>query len=86
MSKGFVYILLSNKDYRSYVGSTDDLEKRLIEHNQGKCKSTKYRRPLKLIYQEEFNSLAEARLREKFLKTRKGREELKEIFEKIKRS
>jgi putative endonuclease len=78
-----VYLLLSQKDKKSYLGSTDNLEKRLDEHNSGKCKSTKNRRPLRLIYKEEFDNLQEARTREKYLKSRKGRSELKYIFKNL---
>ena len=83
---GFVYLLLSLKDQRSYVGSTPDIIRRLKEHEEGKCKSTKDRRPLKLIYQEEYETLAKARKRESYLKTRNGRRELKKIFDKLNNS
>jgi putative endonuclease len=78
-----VYLLLSEKDYKTYIGSTNNLERRFQEHNLGEVSSTKNRRPLKLIYSENFNNLSEARIREKHLKTRKGRKELKIIFEKL---
>jgi len=80
MSKYFVYLLLSLKDNRTYLGSTSDLERRVREHNKGKNISTKNRTPFKLIYFEEYDSLALARKREKILKTRSGRRELKKIF------
>lgn len=80
MLKGYLYILISDKDGKSYVGSTNDLIRRSEDHFQGKVASTKHRRPLRLIYTEEFESLLEARIREKYLKTRQGRRELKKIF------
>ena len=83
MNKYFVYLLLSEKDKKTYVGSTDNLERRIVEHTNGKTPSTRNRRPLKLIYTEEFATLSEARSREKYLKTRSGRKELKIIFENI---
>ena len=83
LMKNFVYLLFSEKDHKTYVGSTDNIERRIVEHNNGKNFSTRNRRPLKLIYKEEFNTLLEARSREKYLKTRKGRKELKAIFEKL---
>jgi putative endonuclease len=83
MNRYYVYLLLSLKDKRTYLGSTVDLQRRLWEHNQGKSKSTKNRRPLKLIYFETHNTLEDARNREKFLKTKKGRRELAKIFEKL---
>ena len=42
----FVYILKSLKDKNLYVGSTNDIERRLAEHNSGKVDSTKHRVPL----------------------------------------
>jgi len=42
----YVSILSSKKDGRLYVGSTDDLKRRLEEHRQGRCESTRPRRIL----------------------------------------
>ena len=83
MKKFFVYLLLSEKDNRTYLGSTDNLDRRIFEHNNGQNKSTRHRRPLKLIYTEEKENILEARQREKFLKTKKGRNKLRDIFKKI---
>ncbi|OGI19241.1 MAG: hypothetical protein A3J06_04325 [Candidatus Moranbacteria bacterium RIFCSPLOWO2_02_FULL_48_19] len=83
--KGYIYILLSLKDYKTYTGSTDNLEKRLKEHHNGKCKATVNRRPLQLIYSEKIDSLDEARKREKYFKTASGRRALKKIFEDFKK-
>ena len=83
MNKFIVYLLQSHKDNRTYLGSTDNIVRRMEEHKHGKCQSTKNRRPLKLIYFEEYDTLAEARKREKYLKTRHGRRELKKIFENL---
>lgn len=43
----FVYILKSEKDKKLYTGYTNDLKKRLKDHNAGVVTSTKYRIPLK---------------------------------------
>jgi len=83
MNKYYVYLLLSEKDKKTYLESTNDLERRIKEHNNGKTPSTRNRRPLKLIYEEYFDTLSEARNREKFLKSRQGRKELKTIFKNI---
>jgi len=64
-----VYILYSLKDQDLYVGQTNNLEKRLIEHRQGKIKSTKNRQPLVIIHRESFSTRREAMKREKFLKS-----------------
>ncbi len=50
----YVYLLFSDKDSKFYTGSTNDLKRRLQEHNVGNVKSTKHRRPLKLIYYEVY--------------------------------
>lgn len=72
----FVYILQSLKDKKFYTGITNNLERRLKEHNKGKksTPSTAYRGPFKLVYFEKFNSRQVARKREKFLKSGTGRE------------
>ncbi|MBZ0181485.1 MAG: GIY-YIG nuclease family protein [Melioribacteraceae bacterium] len=75
----FVYIFTSLKDSKRYIGMTSDLSRRLNEHNSGKVKSTKNRRPLELIYTEEFISKQDALNRETFFKSGKGREFLKSI-------
>ena len=75
----YVYVLKSFKDHKRYIGLSNNLERRLEEHNNGKVTATKFRRPFKLIYFEEFNSRSEAAKREKFFKTGKGREFLKNI-------
>ena len=76
--KYFVYILRC-KDNTYYCGYTDDLEKRLKCHNEGKgAKYTKGRGPCELIYSEEFEKKNEAMKREYAIKqlTRKEKEEL----------
>ncbi len=70
---GFVYILKSLKNNRTYTGSTDNIEKRLSEHQNGQVVSTRNRRPLKLIYSEKFNSINEARRQEQYYKSCSGR-------------
>ncbi|MDO8231601.1 MAG: GIY-YIG nuclease family protein [bacterium] len=65
----FVYIL-ECADTSLYVGSTNNLEKRLKEHNTSKqgAHYTKIRRPVVLRYSETLPSLGEARAREAALK------------------
>ncbi len=60
----FLYILQSETSGRFYVGSTDDLERRMSEHLRGHTPSTRGRGPWKLVYKEEFVTLLEARRRE----------------------
>jgi len=66
----YVYILKSLKDRNQYIGSTNDLKKQVKEHNDGKVKSTKPRRPFVLVYYEAYKAEYDARKREKNLKLR----------------
>jgi len=76
----FVYVLQSQKNHRLYTGSTDDIQRRLFEHNAGKSKATQNTRPFKLLHFEQFETRSEAIRRERFLKTGVGRDELKYIL------
>ena len=80
MERFYVYTLLSLKDNKFYAGFTTDLKKRLQEHARGGVKSTKDRRPLKLIHYEYFINEADARAREVFLKSGFGRNQLKQAL------
>ena len=64
----YVYLLKSLKDKKLYIGYSNDLKKRLEKHREGKVKSTKYRRPLVLVYYEAYKSEEDAKEREKQLK------------------
>ena len=75
----YVYILESEIDNRLYKGLTNNLERRIYEHNIGKTKSTKGYRPWKLVYCEKFQDKEEARKRELYFKTGAGREYIKNI-------
>jgi putative endonuclease len=59
-----LYVLQSETTHRFYVGSTNDLARRLFEHSRGHSLATRGRGPWKLVHQEEFASLADARRRE----------------------
>ncbi|MBP8994353.1 MAG: GIY-YIG nuclease family protein [Bacteroidales bacterium] len=76
----YVYILQSLKDRKFYIGYSTDLRKRLKDHNSGGTKSTKTRRPFKLIYYEAHLSEREARRREKYFKTAKGKSILRQML------
>ncbi len=67
----YVYILKSLKDNNLYTGSTNDLKRRIKEHNLGKSFATKPRRPFMLVYYEAYRSEKDARKREHNLKLRK---------------
>lgn len=76
----FVYILRSKKDGKLYTGLTSSLEKRLIKHNNGKNFSTKSRIPFELLFYEALPTREEATIREKFYKSGRGREIIKQIL------
>jgi len=63
-----IYLLKSKKDEELYVGFTNDLERRVKEHNNGSVASTKLRVPFELIYCEGYKSEKVARHRENNLK------------------
>ena len=69
----YTYVLLSERDGRFYTGSTGDLRMRFRDHNAGHVHSTAYRRPLHLLYYEACLNIGDARRRERFLKTGKGK-------------
>ncbi len=67
-----VYVLVSLLDKNRYIGSTTNLNRRMNEHNQGLVLSTKNRRPLQLVYFQEFTDLVEARIYETKYKKSRG--------------
>ena len=69
----YVYVLFSVKFEKYYVGLTERLEERLIEHNQGKTKSTKAYIPWIRVHHEVFETRLSARERERYLKSAAGR-------------
>lgn len=77
MNYFYTYVLQSLKDRNFYVGYTNNLVKRIEEHNKGKVPSTKNRVPLKLIYWEGCLNQQDATRREKYLKTAWGKRFIK---------
>jgi putative endonuclease len=67
---GLVVYILECSDKTLYCGWTNDLEKRLHEHNEGKhgAKYTRGRRPVKLVYQEPCPTKSDALKREREIK------------------
>ncbi|EJL71811.1 GIY-YIG nuclease family protein [Chryseobacterium populi] len=63
--KGWMYIVLCS-DGSYYTGSTNDLERRILQHQKGEGSNhTKKRLPVKLIYFEEYERIDLAFYREK---------------------
>jgi putative endonuclease len=56
-----------------YIGYTENLRQRFQEHNEGKSKSTKHYTPLELIHYEAYKNMKDAKRREEYLKTNRGR-------------
>ena len=73
MHKYTVYILESLKNGRYYVGYSNDLEKRIKQHNSGYTKGSRHLAPFKLVYKEEFDNLTDAVRRELYIKKQKSR-------------
>jgi len=76
----YIYIVYSNKDRKMYTGFTENLRKRIYEHQKGLVRATKNRRPLELIYYEAYQNKKDALKREMFLKTGWGRNCVKKIL------
>jgi len=72
-----VYVLKSLRSGKFYVGITQELARRLAEHNSGKSRFTSGHTPWIVVYTEEFKTTAEARKREKYLKSAAGKRMLK---------
>jgi putative endonuclease len=83
----YIYLLLLSND-TIYKGRTDNIKTRIKEHKLGKVKSTRNKRPIKLIHYECYLLKSDAIRREKFLKTTEGRkflkQQLKNLFKKQK--
>ena len=77
-----VYVLVSEATGKRYVGQTDDVERRLAEHNRPEHNPKKFTSrhagPWALIHQEAYPTRAEAMRREKWLKSGAGRQWLDE--------
>lgn len=74
-----VYAIKSVERNYIYVGMTNNLKRRLTEHNTGKNRSTKAYVPFNLIFQAEFENRVLAREKEKYLKSGVGKEFLRSL-------
>ena len=73
----YTYVLQSSKDQSLYYGYTNDLKRRIEEHNKKENDSTKHKAPWTLIYYEACLLESDARRRESYLKTSQGRHMLR---------
>jgi putative endonuclease len=76
----FVYILKSIAFGTYYVGSTNDIERRIRQHNSGYSFYTRSKRPWKLCYTDAFDSLSDARKRENQIKSWKKRKAIEKLI------
>ena len=79
MKKIGVYILLC-RNKRYYLGSTNDLDRRLFEHKNGLVKATKNVLPVKLVFFQKCENLTQARRLEYQLKKKKSRRIIERII------
>ena len=77
--KSYVYILKS-LDQRFYIGSTNNLERRLTQHHSGHTHSTKRMSDFALVFKQEYDSLPEARKIELKLKKLKRHDYIEKII------
>ena len=76
----YLYILYSTKNGRYYVGSCENINKRLRQHNLGLVRSTKFYLPWKIVYTEEYKTLSEARKRKYQVKSWKKRVAIEKLI------
>lgn len=76
----YLYVLQNEVSNFIYVGYTTNYKKRIIRHNNGHVQSTKAFRPLKLIFLEVYINKSDAKHRERYLKTTKGKTTLRSML------
>lgn len=79
----FVYILHSQKISKYYIGYTNDLDRRLHEHNIGHEKFSRTGCPWTLVYSKKFDSKIEAHREEMRIKKRKSKNFIEELIKAI---
>lgn len=73
----YTYVLQSEKDSKWYTGYSNDLKRRLSDHNKGLVYATTKRRPFKLIYYEACLNEDDAKAREEYLKSGMGKRSIR---------
>jgi putative endonuclease len=76
-----VYVLQSESSGRFYIGCAEQPAVRLAEHRRGQTISTRGRGPWVLVYQEQFDTLSDARQRERQLKGWKSHRSIQELID-----
>lgn len=76
----YVYILHNPSKNFIYIGYSEDLKQRIDSHNKGENKSTKTYIPLELIHYEAYKNMQDAKRRELYLKSNRGKTTLKTML------
>jgi putative endonuclease len=80
----YLYILQSESSGRYYIGQTDNLDRRLAEHNNPECISSKttkrFKGPWELVYSEKYPNRSAAMARERQIKAWKSRKAINELI------
>ena len=76
----YTYIIYSSKIDKYYVGATNDLVRRLSEHNRKKGKYTDVGIPWDLVYKEEYENILMAKRREREIKNKKSRKYIETLI------
>ena len=81
----YVYILQSISTGRFYIGHTNNLERRVAEHNNPAIKNSlttkSFAGPWKIVYAEQFETRSEAMAREKQIKSWKSRTAVNDLVD-----
>jgi putative endonuclease len=76
----YIYVLKSISKGFIYVGITANLKKRFFEHNNKEELSTKHYAPFELIFYEAYRNEKDAKRREEYFKTTKGKVTLRQML------
>ena len=79
----FTYILFSKSKNKYYIGSTSDIQERIIKHNTNHNGFTGNTNDWEIVYSEEFDSIQNARFREKQIKNWKSRIMIEKLINKV---
>ena len=76
----YTYILQNTGSKRYYIGATNNILRRIEEHNRGQTKSTRQKNKWILIYSEQYITSIEAKKRERMIKSYKGGNAFKKLI------
>ena len=85
-NKPYKVYVIESENKRRYIGLSEDVKNRLIQHNAGLSRWTSRYKNWKITYKKQFNNLSEARKWENHLKRQKGGSGLKKIIEEYKKN